>query len=462
MKKIIFLLLLLPFWVHAQTITTVAGNGLIGEDGDGGPATAAKVNSPLGIAYDVLGNFYFTGNESNVIRKVNPAGIISTFAGIGTAGYSGDGGPASAAQFSGPQGISFDKYGNLFIADGDSGVIRKINTSGIISTVAGTGKPGYSGDNGPATDAQLTTPSDVKVDTAGNIYIADFKTNVVRKVNKSGIITKIAGTGTAGYTGDGGPATAATFDWPAAISLDSAGNLYIADYTNQVIRMINKKDTVSTVVGAMGGGFSGDGGPATAARLHGPWGITFDSSWNLFITDTYNNRIRKVNKSSGIITTVAGNGHEDSATHPGGYSGDGGPATAAALYWPAFVAIGSAGTFYITDESNHVVRKVDTSRPMNYLAVHQFAASENNIVILPNPNKGTFTIKSSLNSKNDADVSVEIRNMLGQVVYHTQLFARKGIINTRVILKEGLPDDMYLLHISSGTENETAHFIIGK
>ena len=457
MKKILLLSALLPFFVQAQTITTVAGNSLPGYTGDGGPATAACVAAPIGIALDAAGNLYIDGNECGAIRKVSTSGIITAYTDT-AAGYSGDGGPASAARFDGPQGMCFDQYGNLFIADGDNHVVRKINTSGIVSTVAGNGTLGYSGDHFAATNAQLRTPSDVKVDKYGNIFIADYQNDVIRKVNTAGIITTIAGNHTGGYSGDGGPATAAQMDWPAGIALDTAGNLYIGDYTNQVVRIVNKKDSIYTFAGLPAGGSGGDGGPATAARLHGPWGVAIDSSGNLLIIDTYNNKVRKVNKA-GIISTVAGNGY-GSTSSTGAYAGDGGPATAAELYWPAFVAVGSAGSFYISDEGNRVVRKVDTSTPKSTLGVAHITVSANSISILPNPNKGVFVISAILNSATDENMPVEVSNAIGQVVYRSSLFAKKGTINAELALKEGLPGGLYILHIRSESGDHFVRFVI--
>jgi len=456
MKRILFLLLFLPFSGKSQTITTIAGDNLRTYTGDGGPATAASIGLPIGIVIDTAGNIYFSADEINIIRKIDPAGIITPFAGIAAGGYSGDGGPASVAKFSSPQGLCFDKYGNMYVVDGDNTVVRKINTAGIVSTIAGNGTAGFKGDNGPATNAEFENPVDVKVDTAGNVYISDFGNANIRKVDKSGIITTIAGNGTSGYTGDGGPATAAELNWPAGLAFDSLGNLYFADYSNDVIRMI-KNDTVYTVVGTTPGGFSGDGGPATAAQLWGPWGIAFDKSWNLFIVETFNNRIREVT-AAGIVHTVAGNGY-GSTTWSGAYAGDGGPATNAELYWPAFVATGAAGSFYITDESNKVIRKVDTVHPKSSLDVQQVANNTNNFLILPDPNNGTFTIKGSLSTINDQQVSIEARNMIGQTVYQSQVFAQRGTINTLIVLNENLPPGMYVLNIKSAAENHVLSFI---
>lgn len=456
MKKILLLILLLPTLAMSQTITTIAGTGILGDSGYGGPATAADMHYPLGIARDPLGNIYMTNHDhaNFSIRKIDAAGIYTKFAGTGVKGYSGDGGPATAATFNDPFGVCLDKYGNLYIAEGDNEIIRKINTAGIISTVAGNGTAGYSGDGGPATNAQLKTPFSVRVDTGGNIFIADGDNNVIRKVNKAGIITTIAGTGVAGFSGDGGPATAAQMASPSDIAIDSAGNIYITDYINNVIRMIDKKDTIHTVIGSPTGGipYDGDGGPATAAHLWGPIGMAFDSSWNLLIADTKNNRIRKVTPA-GIISTIVGKGTN-------GYSGDGGPATAAELYFPYFIALGPAGSYYITDESNNVIRKVDTSKPKNTLTVQQLTTEGSRISVLPNPNNGAFTIKGSLSATTDGTASVVVHTMSGQTIYQTNTFAQKGIISADVTLQNGLPNGIYMVEIKTTNERSVTFLTI--
>jgi hypothetical protein len=256
----------------------------------------------------------------------NNAIIIDTVAGNGSWGYSGDGGPATEAMLSYPRGVAVDASGNIYIADLYNHRIRKVDTSGIITTVAGNGDEGYSGDGGPATEAMLDFPFGVAVDASGNIYIGDTHNYRIRKVDTSGIITTVAGNGAWGYSGDGGPATEAMLDFPCDVAVDASGNLYIGDVYNQRIRKVDTSGIINTVAGNGSWGYSGDGGPATEAQLHGPFGVTVDASGNLYIADYDNQRIRKVD-TSGIITTVAGNGSR-------GYSGDGGPATDAMLNHP--------------------------------------------------------------------------------------------------------------------------------
>ncbi len=342
-------------------ITTVAGNGTAGYSGDGGPATAAGLFLPFGVAFDASGNFYIADYFNHRVRKVaGTSGTITTAAGNGTEGFSGDGGPAAAAGLVNPFGVAVDASGNLYIADYWDHRIRKVAAgSGIITTVAGNGSAGFSGDGGAATAAGLFRPASLAVDASGNLYIADAGNNRIRKVAAgSGIITTVAGNGRAGFSGDGGPATSAGFAQPHGVALDVSGNLYIGDSGNHRIRKVTASSgTVMTVAGNGIGGFSGDSGPASAAGLNQPTGLVLDASGNLYIADYLNNRIRKVAVSSGIITTVAGNG-------TAGFSGDGGPAIAAGLAKPASVTLDVSGNLYIADSGNNRIRKVSASSGM--------------------------------------------------------------------------------------------------
>jgi sugar lactone lactonase YvrE len=330
-------------------LALVAGSGVPGFKGDGGPATSAQLKGPSGVAVDSAGNLLIADTDNARIRKVSSSGIIMTIAGNDSGGYNVDGKPATSVQLWGPSGMTVDFAGNIFIVDGNR--IRKISTAGIISTVAGSGSYGFSGDDGPATSAQLNGPSGVAVDSVGNIFIADKYNNRIRKVS-SGIITTVAGNGTEGSSGDDGPATSAKLDYPYGVAVDSAGNLFIADYYNCCIRKVSSSGIISTVAGSGSYGFSGDGGPATSAKLACPTGVAIDSD-NLLIVDAINNRIRKVSPS-GIIITVAGNGSW-------GYGGDAGFSTSAQLFYPSGVAVDSVGNLFIADTENHRVRKVSSS-----------------------------------------------------------------------------------------------------
>jgi len=333
-------------------ITTVAGSR---EYGDGGPATEANLFMPTGAAIDACGNLYVADNYRHRVRKMDADGIITTIAGNGDGGYSGDGGLATEAQFYYPSGIAVDTLGNLYIADSGNYRVRKVDANGIISTLAGNGIEGYGGDGGPATQARLDYPSDVAVDALGNVYIADSYNNRIRKVDMNGIISTFAGSGIAGYSGDGGPAIQAQIAGPAGVALDSSGNVYIADHNNQRIRKVDTNGIISTVVGNGDEGYSGDGGPATEAQLQVPLDVAIDVSGNLYIADYYNDCIRKVDKN-GIITTVAGGG---TPPDPGlEFWGDGGPATQAVLRLPQGIAVDASGNLYIADTDNNRIRKV--------------------------------------------------------------------------------------------------------
>jgi len=349
MKRILLLLLLLPLLTEAQTISTFAGNGAAACCLDGGAAATAELYNPTGIAVDKIGNLYIADFGNSRIRKVNTSGIITTVAGSLLPGYSGDGGQATAAQLNQPWGVAVDTSGNIFISEYGNNVVRKVNTAGIITTFAGNGIVGYSGDGGHADSAEFHKPRGIAADRFGNIFIADPQNNAVRKVNASGIISTVAGNGTAGYTGDSIAATTAELNAPFGVAADNSGNLFIADWNNFRVRKVNASGTITTFAGTGTAGYSGDGMAATLARLI-PAGISVDDSGNIYIPDDLNSVIRKVN-AAGIITTIAGNGAP-------GYSGDGGPATAAMLHTPFGVAGNTYTNLFIADELNNRIRKV--------------------------------------------------------------------------------------------------------
>ena len=338
--------------LKAQIITTIAGNGTWSYGGDNGQATAAALKTPSEITLDAFGNIYIADYDNHRIRKINSLGIITTVAGTGAIGFSGDGGPATAARLNQPEQVALDATGNMYIVDTGNERVRKVSTTGVITTIAGTGVAGFSGDGGFATAAQLNAPEEVALDGSGNVYIADFN-NRIRKINTLGIISTIAGTGIAGFSGDGGQATAAQFNEPG-VTIDAVGNIFIADYVNHRIRMINTLGIINTIAGTGVGGFSGDGGLATNAQIDLPWSIAIDVAGNLYFADFRGARVRMIN-TSGIINTVAGNGI-------GAFSGDGGLATNAELRNPNGVAIdASMCNLYIDDASNNRIRKVSFS-----------------------------------------------------------------------------------------------------
>lgn len=326
--------------------------------GDGGSATSAQLWGAVGVAVDSTGNLFIADWYENRIRKVDPSGIITTVAGSGPmagsagTGFSGDGGPATAAQLSYPSNVAVDSAGNLYIADQYNHRIRKVDTNGIISTVAGNGSRGYSGDNGLATGAGLYYPTAVAIDTAGNLYIGD-RSNRIRKVDMSGFITTIVGNGTAGYSGDNGPAISAKLNDPDALAVDGAGNLYIGDRGNFRVRKVDVSGVITTIAGDGTYGYGGDGGPAISAQLDDLMGVAVDTAGNVYISG-YSD-VRKVDVS-GVISTVAGE-----ANFAIGSGGDGGPATSAQFFWVDGVAVDGAENLYLADSGNNRIRKVDVS-----------------------------------------------------------------------------------------------------
>jgi len=315
------------------TITTIAGN----YPPAGLAATAACVGRSFGLAADGLGNVYASSLDVNQVYRIDNGGQLFLVAGSNVTGFSGDGGQAAAAALNGPKGIAADAAGNFYIADESNHRIRKVSASGGITTVAGTGIAGFNGD-GLATSARLNFPSSVAVDSAGNLYVADVLNHRIRKVGSSGVISTVAGTGVAGPFGDGGPATSAQLRNPSGVAVDSAGNLYIADTNNDRVRKVDASSGMITTVGV-------------ASR---PVGVAVDGAANLFIADTNSHCIRRV-EPSGMTTTVAG------TCSVAGYSGDGGPATGARLTNPSMVALDVAGHLYIADANNRRIRKVTAS-----------------------------------------------------------------------------------------------------
>ena len=340
--------------VAGGTISTLAGSGAPGYSGDGGAATSALLRHPEGVAVAPNGDVYFADTDNDVVRKVAFAtGIITTVAGNGLPGSTGDGGPATSARLKAPEDVFVAASGDLYIADTGNHEIRKVATAtGVITTVVGNGSPGSTGDLGLATAARLNSPRGITVASNGDFYIGDRSNNKIRKVTAlTGIITTYAGTGTAGYSGDGALATLARLNRPQGIHLASNGDLYIADALNSAIRKVAAvTGIITTYAGTGTAGFSGDGGAATSAQLNAPEAMHLNSVGDLYIADTVNNRIRRVS-SGGTITTVAGTGTAGSA-------GDGGSATAAQLDTPRGIAIGSNGAYYIGDRNNNKIRKV--------------------------------------------------------------------------------------------------------
>ncbi len=332
------------------TIVTVAGSAGAGFSGDGGRATAARLNAPGGIAVDAAGNLYVADTANHRIRRVSPAGVITTIAGTGAGGFSGDGGPAAAAQLFSPTGVAVDGSGNVYIGDTFNNRVRRIAPDGTISTIAGTGTGGYTPDGVPATSVDLNGPTAVAVDAAGDLYVVEHEGGRVRKILPSGTITTVAGLEFDGFNGDGIPGVAAQLDSPSGVAVDAAGNVYIADSDNNRVRKVGGDGTITTIAGTGGYGFNGNAIPATSAQLNTPSGLAVDGSGNVYVADRYNDQVRKI-VPGGAITVVAGSGKN-------GFAGDLGPAVAAELNSPTAVAVDAAGRIYIADTQNNRVRKV--------------------------------------------------------------------------------------------------------
>jgi uncharacterized protein (TIGR03437 family) len=401
------------------TLTRIAGNARAGYSGDGSPAVSLQLSAATGLAFDAAGNLFFADSSNQRIRKLSPSGALSTVAGNGglefiSYGSIGDGGPASNAGFYYPGAVVVDAAGDVLIADTSNNEVRKVSPNGTITALAGTGASGYTGDGGPATSARLAGPSGLALDAAGNLYIADNSNNRIRKVSPSGMITTVAGNGILGYSGDGGAATSAELAYPNAVAVDSSGNLFIADSGNFVVRKVTAAGVISTVAGGASGPALGDGGPATSAYLQSPYAVAVDNAGNLYIADINAALIRKVSPS-GIISTFAGNGYFNFSGDNGpattaqtspiyspvmdaagniyfidpprirkistsgtitsvagngqyGSSGDGGPATSAELSMPSGLALDSAGNLYIADPGSTSIRKVSPAGGITTLA----------------------------------------------------------------------------------------------
>jgi sugar lactone lactonase YvrE len=337
----------------AHMIQTVAGTGDKGYTGDGGPATAARMSEPFMCAFDRQGNLYVAEATNHCVRRIEAhSGRITTIAGNGTAGYSGDGGAATQATLHQPYSLQIDNNGDIYIVDRLNAVIRKVTAAtGLITTVAGTGEPGYSGDDGPGVQAQLREPNDCFLDGHGGLLIADIQDQRIRRLDlATGIITTFAGTGEKIRSGDGQHATGASILGARAVCMDPQGNTYICEREGNGIRKVDTSGIMSTFAGTGERGYSGDGGPALHATWGAPKGIRCDRQGHVIVVDTENHAIRRIDARTGIVTTIAGG-------HRGG-DGDGGLATQAGLDRPHGCDLDTHGNLYIADSNNHRVRVV--------------------------------------------------------------------------------------------------------
>ena len=336
---------------ESPVIYTYAGTGEASYTGDGGPAVEARMREPFMCAFDAAGNLYVCEATNHIVRRVDATtGVITTIAGTGEAGYSGDGGPAAEATMREPYSLAVNSDGSVYIVDRLNAVIRKVDPNGVITTVAGTSEPGYSGDGGPGSEARMREPNDCYLDGRGGLLIADIQDQRVRHLDiASGIITTFAGNGEKARAGDGLPATEASILGARAVCMDAEGNTYIAEREGNGVRVVSPDGIMGTIAGANAElGYTGDGGPAIDSTWAGPKGIRCDAGGNIIVTDTENHAIRRIDASARIVTTIAGG-------QLGGH-GDNGPATAAGMDRPHGAEIGPDGSIYVADSNNHRIR----------------------------------------------------------------------------------------------------------
>ncbi|HEY2459680.1 MAG TPA: Ig-like domain repeat protein [Candidatus Acidoferrum sp.] len=387
--------------VHAQgpilalspggKIQVVAGNGQTGFSGDNGSAESATLEFPVALAADSAGNVYFADRDNHRIRKMDTSGTITTVAGSGLQGFWGDNGPATKAGLDSPSGIAVDAAGNIFIADTRNNRIRVVSGS-TITTIAGNGAPGFSGDGAAALAASLRFPRGIALDASGAVYVADTGNHVVRKIS-AGIITTVAGNGLEGFSGDLGPATSANLASPVGLAVDAAGNLYIADTGNRRVRFVSG-GVITTLAGNGVQAYSGDGGSAASASLARPVGLSLDASGTLFITDAGNNVLRRVR--SGFIRTAAGDTTQ-------GFFGDSGPPMAAALNNPTGV-VALSGTVYISDKDNQRIRRMDITR-LTFSPQIVGTSSSPLAVTVGNQGSSTLTVDSLIGTSSDFSIA---------------------------------------------------------
>ncbi|WP_136152987.1 T9SS type A sorting domain-containing protein [Flavobacterium sangjuense] len=402
----------------AQQVTTVAGSTQGFADG---PVATAQFFSPLGVAVDAGGNLYVADGWNNKIRKITPAGIVSTLAGS-TQGFSD--GAGGSAQFYHPFGVATDTAGNVYVADTENNKIRKITPAGVVSTLAGSGTCGFL--NGSGATAQFCSPTGVVTDATGNVYVADLINHRIRKITPTGVVSTLAGGATYGFADGSG--TAAKFNAPRGVTIDAAGNVYVADSENNKIRKITPAGMVSTLAGSTVGFADGTG---SAAQFYYPFGVATDPAGNLYVADAYNNKIRKITPT-GVVSTLAGStqGFADGA------------GVSAQFHFPEGVAIDSAGNIYIGDQSNERIRKI----------TQQLGVTHNNIdskiTVYPNP----VTTVLTLQLENDCSLDkISITDLSGKIILQTQ--------NSNTINVENLAKGIYIMEAYSGEDKYVSKFV---
>ena len=392
-------------------IHTIAGTGKPGHGGDGGRAVEAPLDFPLGVAVDKAGNVYIAEHYSQRIRRVAATGIISTIAGGGEPGYGGDGGPAVKARLSFPSGVAVDKAGNVYITDTGNNRVRRIDTTGTINTIAGTGEEGYDWD-GPAVEARLAGPKGVAVDASGNLYFTGPYKFGIRRVDASGTLSEVAGSGES-YDG---PEDEHRLTRDRGVAVDASGNVYISNIDNNYVRRVDASETVIVIAGTRESGHGGDGGPAVRAHLNYPAGVAVDGSGNLYIADSGNHRILRID-TTGAISTMAGTGEP-------GYGGDGGPATEAQLASPYAVAVDGSGNLYVADLGNYRIRVLTRASPLSPpTELTAMAISYNGIDLAWQDNSDGETGFSVQRRVDGSDDWVEI----GTATANTTLFSDSGL-----------------------------------
>jgi len=398
-------------------ITRFAGTGESGYSGDGGPALEATLKIPAGLLADNKGNVYIADRDNHVVRRVDRKGIITTIAGTGTAGFSGDGGPAIKARLNLPSGMALDSKGNLYISDRSNNRIRVINRKGVISTYAGNGEEGYGGDSGPALKARIDRPFGLAMDKKDNLYIADRRNNRIRKVNPSGIITTAAGDSGFFFMGDNGPAYRASIAGPTGVAVDDKGNIYIADRNNNRIRVVDKQGMIRTVAGTGQQDYNGDSELARDTNLYLPFGLAVDKKGRLLVIDRSHYRIRRIDPLKGTVETLAGNGRKK-------FAGDGGPATGATLNFPHGIVVDKKGSIIFSDKGHFRIRKISPAGIIQTIAGNGERGNVGDGV--PAMQASLFSVQSLILDSKDEIYFVSPSGFVNMIRY----IDKKGVIHT--------------------------------